>query len=216
MKMKKANIIHVILFPVLVLLIFSLTLHAEPEYENQHRDSYHKPDKVLEVIGVKPGMVIGEPGAGKGYFTLKLAHKVGPTGKIYANDIVQKELNILKSKVKKQGLTNVVIIKGKVTDPLFPKDQLDMVFMSYVLHDLSRPVPFLKNLKSSLKTNAPLVILERDPEKYTKTAWHFWKKRKILKTVKAAGFRLERIETFLPRDNIYIFYAQMKEEHLRK
>lgn len=209
METKKANIIHVILLPVLALLVFGLALQAEHEY--QHRDSYQKPDKVLEVIGVKPGMVIGEPGAGKGYFTLKLARKVGPTGKIYANDIVQKELDILKSKIKKQGLTNVVIIKGKVTDPLFPQGQLDMVFMSYVLHDLSKPVPFLENLKPSLKANAPLVILERDPEKYTKTAWHFWKKEKILKTVKAAGYRLERIETFLPRDNIYIFYAQMKE-----
>jgi ubiquinone/menaquinone biosynthesis C-methylase UbiE len=203
--MKKANIIQVTLFPVLALLVFGLALHAK--YEYQHRDSYQKPDKVLEVIGVKPGMVIGEPGAGKGYFTLKLARKVGPTGKIYANDIAQKELDILKSKVKKQGLTNVVIIKGKVTDPLFPEGQLDMVFMSYVLHDLSRPVTFLENLKPSLKANAPLVILERDPEKYTKTAWHFWKKEKVLKTVKAAGFRLDRIETFLPRDNIYIFYA---------
>lgn len=214
--MKKVNVIQAILFFGLALLVFSLALHAEYEYEKPHRDSYQKPDKVLEVIGVKPGMVIGEPGAGKGYFTLKLARKVGPTGKIYANDIAQKELDILKSKVKKQGLTNVVIIKGKLTDPLFPEGQLDMVFMSYVLHDLSRPVPFLENLKPSLKANAPLVILERDPEKYDKTAWHFWKKEKILKTVKAAGYRLDRIETFLPRDNIYIFYAQMKEEHLRK
>lgn len=210
--MKKANIIQVILFPVLALAVFGLALQAEFE----DRDSHQQPDKVLEVIGVKPGMVIGEPGAGKGYFTLKLARKVGPTGKIYANDIAQKELDILKSKVEKEGLTNVVIIKGNVTDPLFPEGQLDMVFMSYVLHDLSKPVPFLENLKPGLKANAPLVILERDPEKYDKTSWHFWKKGKVLKTVKAAGYRLDRIETFLPRDNIYIFYAQMKEEHLRK
>jgi ubiquinone/menaquinone biosynthesis C-methylase UbiE len=213
--MKKVNVIQVVLVLSLALLIFSLALHAKNDNEKPHRDSYQKPDKVLKVIGVKPGMVIGEPGAGKGYFTLKLARKVGPTGKIYANDIAQKDLDILKSKVKKQGLTNVVIIKGKETNPLFPKRQLDMVFMSYVLHDLSKPVPFLENLKSSLKVNAPLVILERDPEKYDKTAWHFWKKGKILKTVRAAGYRLDRIETFLPRDNIYIFYAQM-EEHLRK
>ena len=82
------------------------------------------------------------------------------------------------------------------------------VLMSLVLHDLTRPVAFLKNLKPSLKPNAPLVILERSPEKTNPDSVHFWKREKILKTVEAAGYKLDRIETFLPRDNIYIYYAE--------
>jgi ubiquinone/menaquinone biosynthesis C-methylase UbiE len=199
MKMKRKNLMQVIFFSGLILPV--LILGAES------RDTWQQPDKVLEVIGIKPGMVIGEPGAGKGYYTFRLARKVGPTGKIYANDIVEKELKHIKKRAKKEGFTNIVTIKGEIEDPLFPGDELDMVFMSYVLHDMDRPVAFLKNLRAYLKPDTPLVILEQSPEKTGDTG-HFWKKEKILKTVKAAGYRLERIEDFLPKDNIYFFYME--------
>jgi ubiquinone/menaquinone biosynthesis C-methylase UbiE len=197
--MKGKNLMKVIFFTGLILPV--LILGAES------RDTWQQPDKVLEVIGIKPGMVIGEPGAGRGYYTFRLARKVGPTGKIYANDIVESKLNTIKKRAKREGFTNIVTIKGEVKDPLFPVNELDMVFMSYVLHDLDRPTAFLKNLRAYLKPDTPLVILEQAPEKTGET-WHFWKKGKILKTVNAAGYRLERIETFLPKDNIYFFYME--------
>jgi ubiquinone/menaquinone biosynthesis C-methylase UbiE len=178
-------------------------LHVEAE----QRDTWQQPDKVLEVIGVKPGMVIGEPGAGKGYFTFKLARQVGSRGKIYANDIKEDDLETIKRRARREHFPNIVTIKGEIEDPLFPPGEMDMVFMSYVLHDLERPVPFLKNLKPCFKPQAPLVVLEQAPEK-TGNTWHFWKKEKILKTVQAAGYRLDHIETFLPKDNIYIFYVE--------
>ena len=175
--------------------------------ETENRETWQQPERVLEVIGIKPGMVIGEPGAGKGYFTFKLASKVGSLGKIYANDIVGSHLETIKKRARQEGFTNIVTIKGEIEDPLFPPNEMDLVFMSYVLHDLERPVPFLKNLKPSLKPGAPLVVLEQAPEK-TGNTWHFWKREKILKTVQAAGYRLDHMETFLPKDNIYIFYVQ--------
>jgi ubiquinone/menaquinone biosynthesis C-methylase UbiE len=199
MKMKRKNLMQVIFFTGLILAV--LILGAES------RDTWQQPDKVLEVIGIKPGMVIGEPGAGRGYYTFRLARKVGPTGKIYANDILEKDLNTIKKRAKREGFTNIVTIKGKITDPLFPNGELDMVFMSYVLHDLDRPAAFLKNLRAYLKLDTPLVILEQAPEKTGDTG-HFWEKEKILKTLKAVGYRLERIETFLAKDNIYIFYME--------
>ena len=197
--MKRKSLLPIIFITGLILSV--LILGAE------NRDTWQQPEKVLEVIGIKPGMVIGEPGAGRGYYTFRLAGKVGPTGKIYANDIVEKDLNHIKKRAKKEGFTNIVTIKGEIEDPLFPGKELDMVFMSYVLHDLARPAAFLKNLRAYLKPGTPLVILEQAPEK-TGSSWHFWKKEKILKTVKEAGYRLERIETFLPKDNIYFFYME--------
>jgi ubiquinone/menaquinone biosynthesis C-methylase UbiE len=201
--MRKKNV----LFMVIVwfgLGLLVLTLGAD---DWDDRDTWQQPEKVLAVIGINPGMVIGEPGAGRGYYTFKLARKVGPGGKIYANDISEGDLNTIKKRARKEGFANIVTIKGEIEDPLFPAGEMDMVFMSYVLHDLKRPVPFLKNLKPSLKPNAPLVILEQAPEKTGKN-WHFWKKEKIMATVKEAGYRLERIETFLSKDNIYIYYAE--------
>jgi ubiquinone/menaquinone biosynthesis C-methylase UbiE len=199
MKMKRKNFVQVIFFTGLILPVLILG--------TEKRDTWQQPDKVLEVIGIKPGMVIGEPGAGRGYYTFKLARKVGPGGKIYANDIEEKDLNTIKKRAKREGFTNIITINGEIEDPLFPNGELDMIFMSYVLHHLEHPVAFLKNLRPYLKPNTPLVILEQAPEKTGET-WHFWKKEKILKTVKAAGYRLERIETFLPKDNIYIFYLK--------
>lgn len=189
-----------ILFMGLVLVSSSLWADS--------RDTWQQPEKVMEVIGIKPGMVIGEPGAGEGFFTLKLARKVGPTGKIYANDIVDSCLDTIKKKSQKAGLKNIVTIKGKAEDPLFPKEELDMVFMCYVFHELEKPVAFLKNLKPSLKPNAPLVILERDPKKVPSAAGHFLYREKLLKIVKTGGFKLVRTETFLPKDNIYIYQAE--------
>ena len=189
-----------------VIFLVCLVLPVLGAKWDEDRDKWQQPEKVLDVIGIRPGMKVGEPGAGRGYYTFRLASRVGPTGKIYANDIVEKDLKHIDKRAKEEGYTNIVTIKGEVEDPLFPEGELDIVFMSYVLHDLERPVPFLKNLKASFKPGAPLAILEQAPEKTG--SWHFWKKEKILATVKEAGYRLERIETFLPRDNIYIFYLE--------
>jgi ubiquinone/menaquinone biosynthesis C-methylase UbiE len=172
--------------------------------QDSTRDTWQQPQKVMEVIGVRPGMVIGEVGAGEGYFTFKLARKVGPTGKIYANDIVERCLKKIKEKCKKEELTNIVTVKGEVEDPLFPDTELDMAFMCYVLHDLEKPVALLKNLKRYLKTGAPLVILERDPVKIPSAAGHFFSREKLRRVIKEGGFKIVRTETFLLKDNIYI------------
>jgi ubiquinone/menaquinone biosynthesis C-methylase UbiE len=172
------------------------------------RDRWQQPEKVLEVVGVKPGMVIGEPGAGKGYYTFKLAKKVGPAGKIYANDIEQYLLDDLKEKCKKKKVDNVVTVMGEENDPKFPDGQMDMVFMSYVFHHLDNPVAFMKNLKRSLKPDAPVVILEQDPAKSDDAPGHFLDKKKILRKMERAGYQLVKLETFLKKDTIYIYRAQ--------
>ncbi len=190
-----------------IILFMGLALAGSSRWDDS-RDTWQQPEKVIEVIGVKPGMIIGDAGAGEGYYTLKLARKVGPTGKIYANDIVDSCLDTIKEEYQKAGFKNIVTILGKTEDPLFRKGELDMVFMCYVLHDLEKPVAFLKNLKPSLKPNAPLVILERDPKKVPSAAGHFFSREKLLRVVKAGGYKLVRTETFLLKDNIYIYRAE--------
>jgi ubiquinone/menaquinone biosynthesis C-methylase UbiE len=188
---------------VLILIIISSVLTAES------RDEWQQPEKIMDVIGVKPGMVIGEPGAGGGYFTFKLAKRIGPKGRIYANDISKKSLKKIEEKCKEERIENIITILGQTEDPLLPKKQMDMVIMVYVFHDLSSPVPFLNNLKKSLKPGATMVFVERDPEKTTSNYEknHFYKREKIIRLTGEAGFKLVRIETFLKYDNIYIFRA---------
>jgi len=158
----------------------------------------------MDTIGVKPGLVIGEGGAGRGYFTFKLANRIGPTGKIYANDISASALSAIRSQCKREGINNIETILGEVENPLFPQG-LDMIFMVAAFHDFERPVEWLKNAKPSMKPEATLVIVEKDPERYGRDSGHHMKKDEILDTVKQANFELVRVEMFLDNDNIYIF-----------
>ena len=146
-------------------------------------------------------MVIGIAGAGRGYFSFKMAPRVGPLGMIYANEINEKKLNSIKKKCRRDNIKNITTILGLVEDPLFPEGKMDMVFMCYVFHDLAKPVIFLKNITKSLKSGASVVLLEQDPGK---TGDHHFYTQKVLKEkVKAAGYRVSRIITFLKRDNIF-------------
>lgn len=168
------------------------------------RDRDHEPDKVMDVAGVVPGMVIGEVGAGEGYFTFKLAARVGERGKVYANDIDSGALRSLRNNARRDGVTNIDTIVGDVENPLLPAGALDMVFMVNVLHDLAKPVELLQNLVPSLKPGGTVVILDRDPTKLAINSRHFLPTETILAKVKEAGFELVRMETFLRYHNLYI------------
>jgi ubiquinone/menaquinone biosynthesis C-methylase UbiE len=197
--MKKQSVILLILFGFLI-IPFTITLG-----QNKYRDTWQKPEAIMDTIGVKQGMVIGEAGAGEGYFTFWLSKRVGEMGKIYANDIKESVLRKIKRRCKREGVTNITPILGKQEDPLFPEGELDMVVMMLAFHEFKNPIKWLENVKASMKPNARLVIIERDPEK-TGSGWgHFMKRDEILETVKKANFELVRIETFLTKDNIFIF-----------
>ena len=163
------------------------------------------PDKVMEAIGVKPGMVIGEIGAGRGRYTVHLAGKVGPAGKIYANDIDAGSLAYLRERCQRDGIGNVVSVFGRMDDPLFPAGSLDMVFMVNTYHHLARPVVLLRNIIPSLKPGAIVAVVELDPDK---SGAEFQKEstspEALRKQADEAGFEVVRIETFLEKDNIYI------------
>ena len=172
--------------------------------QESYRDRWQQPETIMDTVGVKPGMVIGEAGAGEGYFTFKLARRVGPTGKIYANDILKKALDEINKHCRHEGIKNVETILGKIDNPMFPIGQLDMVIMVYVFHELDKPVEFFQNIKPSLKPHASVVIIDRDPERYGWDKSHFMKKADVLEYIKQAGYEILHVYTFLTRDNIYV------------
>lgn len=185
-------------------ILFLLLIPVCFVWGQRDRDRWQQPEKIIEAIGIKPGMVIGEAGAGEGYFTFKLAPHVGEQGIIYANDIDRSALRKLEKQAAHEGIGNIKTIVGKVTDPLFPNGELDMLIMVYVFHDLTKPLPFLENIKEDLKPGAPLVMVEGDPDKHYGEG-HFYKQAKVIELVNSAGYELTRMETFLPRDTIFIF-----------
>lgn len=164
-----------------------------------------KPQLIMDTIEVKAGMVIGEVGAGHGYFTFKLSDRVGDTGKIYANDIRKSVLETIEEKCEDENIKNIITVLGETEDPLFPREDLDMIVMMMVYHDLEKPVIFFKNLKKYLKQDANVIVIDRDPDRWGEGWDHFMTKEAILDSVQKSGYELVRLETFLERDNIYIF-----------
>lgn len=164
------------------------------------------PGKIMDAIGLGPGMVVGEVGAGRGRFTIHMAVRVGPAGKIYANDINADALATLRDRAKSDRLANIETILGRVDDPLFPKNALDMVFMILTYHHLAKPVELLKNLVPCLKPGATVVVIDPDPikDRDRRDGSESTTREEIEPVAEAAGFEIARIETFLSRDTIFI------------
>jgi len=162
------------------------------------------PEIILKAIGIKPGMIIGEVGAGRGRYTVQIASRIAPDGMVFANDIVENYLRYIDKRCKDQGLTNVKTVLGDVTDPKLPPAALDMVIMVNVVHCLAEPVPLLKNIKKSLKPDGVIAIVEGNLDKAPDAAGEWFSRSKLLKIYQDAGYDVVREETFLPKDNIYI------------
>jgi len=169
------------------------------------REEWQPPDKIMDAIGVNPGMVIGEPGAGSGYMTFYLAERVGDKGKVYANDISRSALDEIVSRAKREEVENIEIVMGEIEDPVFPVDDLDMVIMVYVLHMLDKPLEFMENVKKYMRSDTPLVIIERNTHQDRAHAPSFMSNQQILDMLEETDYVLERTDTFLAKDTIYIF-----------
>jgi ubiquinone/menaquinone biosynthesis C-methylase UbiE len=161
------------------------------------------PERIMDAIGLKPGMVIGEVGAGTGRISVWLARRVGPQGKVFANDIDAEALDRLWARAKRLKFGNVETVLGKSDDPLLPRDALDIAFMINVYHHLEKPQAILVAIRPSLKPGGVLAIVERDPAK-SESASEATPREDMARRLDEAGYELVRVETFLAEDNIYI------------
>jgi tRNA A58 N-methylase Trm61 len=186
--------------------LFLIALSGEAQYRNASRDSIEQPEKVMEAVGVKPGLVIGEIGAGHGYFTFWLAKGVGETGKIYANDIDESALAAIERRREAEKVANIETALGTVDDPRLPLGALDMVFVVNAFHDLAKPVELLANLLPSLKPGATVVIMDRDRDRAGDR--HFLTRAEVEEIVGRSVLEMVRVETFLRYHNLYILKAQ--------
>jgi ubiquinone/menaquinone biosynthesis C-methylase UbiE len=166
------------------------------------------PEKVMDAAGVQPGMVVGEVGAGLGRFTVHLARRVGPGGRILANDIDAGALSFLHDRCAKAGIDNVETILGKEADALFPEGTLDLVFMVATYHWFDQPVAMLESLTPALKPGATVFMVEPDPERGPGGSDHGVSTDRVRREAAEAGFELIRTETFLPEDLIFVLRAR--------
>ena len=168
------------------------------------------PEFVLKAIGIQPGMLIGEIGAGRGRYTVQIASRIAPDGRLYANDIDRDSLEFLRRRCAGLGLKNVEIVAGTVTETGLPLKALDLVVMVNVVHCLADPVVLLKNAGTSLKPEGQMAIVEGNLDKDPSAAGEWLSRAKLMGIFEAAGFSLVREDAALPKDNIYLFQKRTK------
>jgi predicted methyltransferase len=175
--------------------------------ERADRDLEERPDDALDAIGVRPGSTVADVGAGVGYFTVRLARRVGPTGKVYANEIQQGMLDRLRKNLAREGVGNVEMALGTESDPKLPAGKIDLILLVDVYHEFSQPQAMLQKMRQALAADGRLVLLEYKKEDPTVPIRpeHKMSVAEVKAEVEPEGFRLERVQSDLPRQHILIF-----------
>jgi ubiquinone/menaquinone biosynthesis C-methylase UbiE len=164
------------------------------------------PQAIMNAIELEPGMIVGEIGAGSGRMTMWLAQRVGPQGKVYANDIDEDALDKLRRRCERDDVQNVEVILGEVEDPRLPEGELDLVFLINVYHHADDPVALLRNARASLAPGGLLAIVECDPGKTDWGKGHGCvAPDEMVRQLSGAGYKLVRTDSFLAEDSINLF-----------
>ncbi|MEO8483283.1 MAG: methyltransferase domain-containing protein [Acidobacteriota bacterium] len=175
--------------------------------DRAERDAEEQPERALDLIGVAPGLVVADVGAGSGYMTLRLARRVGPTGRVYANDIQPRLLGLIEDKARAAGVSNIVPIVGREDDTLLPERTIDLALLVDVYHEFRRPQTMLQSIRRSLVPGGRLVLIEyREEDPALPIApTHRMSVAKARTEVEAEGFTMERAVEDLPRQHILVF-----------
>jgi ubiquinone/menaquinone biosynthesis C-methylase UbiE len=126
------------------------------------RDAAHESSQLARLLGIVPGMTVGDIGAGSGYHTVRLSPVVGPSGRIIAQDVTPRYLADLARRVGDLRLGNVTLALGEQHDPRLPPGSLDVALMVRMYHHITQPYAFLYNLAPALKPGARVGIVDLD------------------------------------------------------
>jgi ubiquinone/menaquinone biosynthesis C-methylase UbiE len=188
-------------------------LHGDPAayiaaLEDPRRDAYQKPHEVMQALGIREGEVIADIGAGSGYFAVRLAHHVGPAGRVYAVDISPDMARHLHERVRDMGLLNVSPILARADDPLLPQ-RVDRFLIVDVWHHIEEQARYLALMKKHLKPGGQVVMIDfhkRElpvgPPVGMKIA-----REDLLRQMQTHGFQLVTEHTFLPYQYFLVFKA---------
>ena len=132
-----------------------------PRWSNEDdRDQAGEAERVLAVAGVQAGTRVADIGAGDGYYTVRAAPLVGSTGRIWAEDVEARYLELLQRRLRVRPQSNVILALGEPHDPRLPPKSADVALLIHMYHEISQPFGLLYNLYASLRPNARVVILD--------------------------------------------------------
>lgn len=179
--------------------------------ERSERDEEEAPDIALNVLKIPRGASVADIGAGSGFITERLSARVGPTGRVFANDLQPQMLQILGRRLAQRNITNVTLVQGTIDDPKLDAASVDLEIMVDVYHELSQPQAMLRRLRAALKPGGRLVLLEYRKEDPT-IPIKFEHKMSVAEAkmeLEAEGFTLAKVDEALPRQHILIFTPKL-------
>jgi predicted methyltransferase len=171
------------------------------------REDEEQPERALDLIGITPGMIVADVGAGSGYMSMRLARRVGPRGKVYANDLQPSLLQILKSKLQQEHLSNVELVFGTEDDARLPASAIDLALLVDVYHEFSQPQRMLQSIRRALKPDGRLVLVEyrKEDPGIPIAELHRMSVADARAEVEAEGFTFDKAIEQLPRQHIIVF-----------
>ncbi|HEX7138544.1 MAG TPA: class I SAM-dependent methyltransferase [Vicinamibacterales bacterium] len=175
--------------------------------ERDKRVDEEAPDDAIRLLQIPSGATVADIGAGSGYMTVRLAAQVGPSGRVYANDVQPQMIEILRRRLEKKEITNVVLVQGEIDDPKLPAATMDLAVMVDVYHELSQPQLMLRHIREALKPGGRLVLLEyrkEDPSIPIRLE-HKMSVREAKLEVEAEGFTLSKVDESLPWQHVLTF-----------
>jgi ubiquinone/menaquinone biosynthesis C-methylase UbiE len=207
----------------LAVLGLSWSLHSASAQERRHgrifppqdlgvlegpdREAWQKPDQVMDALSIADGSVVADLGAGGGWFTVRIARRVGPHGLVFAEDIQKEMIESIERRVQREGLSNVRTVLGTPDDPKLPSAAVDAVLIVDVYHEVEQRAALLRNVRAALAPNGRLGIVE-----FRKDGWgpgppldERVDESVVVKEAQDSGLKLISRETFLPYQYLLIF-----------
>lgn len=208
----------------IIALVLSTTAFAQTQQQGGHerrlfppsdlglldapdRDLWQRPDQIMDAMGIADASVVADIGAGSGWFTIRLARRVGPRGLVYAEDVQKEMINAISRRVGREGFNNVMPKLGTNNDPRLPAGSLDAALMVDAYHEVEDRVSMLSNIAKALKPQGRLGIIDfrldgtgpgPAPEERVSPDV-------VVNDAKKAGLRLIRQEPFLQFQYFLIF-----------
>jgi ubiquinone/menaquinone biosynthesis C-methylase UbiE len=177
------------------------------ELEQPDRAEWQSPDLIMDALGIGEGVVVADLGAGSGWFTIRLAGRVGPNGIVYAEDIQRQMIDSITRRVERLGLKNVKTVLGTANDSRLPAGALDAVLIVDSYHEVEQPVALLKNVARSLKPDGRLGIVNstKDGGGPGPAIEYRVDPERVIADARAAGLELQSRPNFLKYHYMLVF-----------
>lgn len=128
----------------------------------EKRDANGEAERVMDRLGIRPGVRVADIGAGDGYYAVRLARRLGSSGTIFAQDVEAKYVKRLQERMRREGIAGVKLILGLPRDPKLPPNSIDVAILSHMYHEIENPYEFLYRLRPGLAPGAHVGVIDND------------------------------------------------------